>query len=57
MYSVCTCADSRLQNVRVLSLDRAVLSVREVVRQHGVDELTHLLLLSAAEELRVDLEE
>ena len=52
---VCVCVYSRLQHVCVLSLWRAVLPVREVVRQHGVDQLTHLLLLSGAEQLRVHL--
>lgn len=50
-----TCVYLRLQYVCVLSLGRAVLPVREVVGKHGVDQLTHLLLLPAAEELRVHL--
>lgn len=47
----------RLQEVCVLPLWCVVLPVREVVRQHGVDQLAHLLLFSTTEELRVHLED
>ena len=51
------CVYSRLQHVSVLPLWCAVLPVREIVGQHGVNQLMHLLLLSAAEQLRIHLKE
>lgn len=48
---------SRLQHVCVLALRCSVLSVGKVVGQHGVHQLVHLLLLSAAEQLWIHLEQ
>lgn len=46
---------SRLQHISVLSLRCSVLSVGQVVVDHGVDQITELLLFSGAVKLRVDL--
>lgn len=46
---------SRLQQICVLSLRRAVLSIGQVVVDHGVNQIAQLLLFSGAVKLRVDL--
>lgn len=57
VWCVCVCVYSRLQQVCVLSLRCAVLPVAQVVGQHGVHQLMHLLLLPAAEQLWIHLEQ
>lgn len=55
--NVCARVYSRLQYICVLSIRCTVLPVGKVVGQHGVHQLMHLLLLSAAEQLWIHLEQ